>query len=237
MLRRRLLALVVVTLAGFGTAAAMASVSIAPAQTPHQQAKLKVGVSVLKFSAAGRRTTATGLVSATLVDNTGRRTTVHSKVALTASTGGSCKVLHLDLRQLNLQLLGLTAHLDRVILDITGQPHGGVLGSLFCKLARAKVAAVKASAARQLNTQIRRHQSVLRFSANLNPQLAAHSSSAVCPVLDLIVGPLNLQLLGLVVNLNKVHLNITATRGAGALGDLFCQLADNSKTSTTSSTT
>jgi hypothetical protein len=97
MLRRRPLALVVVTLAGFGTAAAMASVSIAPAQTAHQQAKLKVGVSVLRFSAAGRRTTATGLVSAKLIDNKGRRTTVHSKVALTASTGGSCKILHLDL--------------------------------------------------------------------------------------------------------------------------------------------
>ncbi|MEO6857966.1 MAG: hypothetical protein ABI323_05190 [Solirubrobacteraceae bacterium] len=158
-------------------------------------------------------------------------------MALTASTGGSCKILHLDLRQLNLVLLGLTAHLDRVILDITGQPHGGVLDSLFCKLARAKVAAVKASTARQLDAQIRRQQSVLRFSANLNPQLAAHSSKAVCPVLDLIVGPLDLQLLGLVVDLQKVHLNITAQRGGGALGDLFCQLADNSTTTTTSSTT
>jgi hypothetical protein len=41
----------------------------------------------------------------------------------------------------------------------------------------------------------------------------------------------------LVVDLQKVHLNITATRGGGALGDLFCQLADNSTTTTTSSTT
>jgi hypothetical protein len=237
MLRRRPLALVVVTLAGFGTAAAMASVSIAPAQTAHQQAKLKVGVSVLRFSAAGRRTTATGLVSAKLIDNKGRRTTVHSKVALT----------RLHRRQLQDPAPGPQTAQPRAARPdrAPGQGDSGyhrsaprrVLGSLFCKPARAKVAAVKASAARQLNTQIHRHQSVLRFSANLNPQLAAHSSNATCPVLDLIVGPLNLQLLGLVVDLQKVHLNITATRGGGALGDLFCQLADNSTTTTTASTT
>ena len=59
----------------------------------------------------------------------------------------------------------------------------------------------------------------------------------MCPVLDLVVGPLNLQLLGLVVDLQRVHLSVTATRGGGALGDLFCTLADNSTTTTASSTT
>ena len=68
-----------------------------------------------------------------------------------------------------------------------------------------------------------------------NQQSIARASSATCPVLDPIVGPLNLQLLGLVVDLQKVHLNVTATRGGGALGDLFCKLADNSTTSTTTS--
>jgi hypothetical protein len=139
-----------------------------------------------------------------LVDNQGPTTTVHSKVAITASTGGGCRVLHLFLNQLNLQLLGLTAHLDKVTLDITGQAHGGVLGSLFCKLARAKVATARVSAARALTAQVRRHQGdVLQFSANLTPQSIARASSATCPVLDLIVGPLNLQLLGLVVDLRK----------------------------------
>jgi hypothetical protein len=233
-----MLASLVAGLVGFGVAGAMTFASIAPAQTPHRQARLNVGVSVLRFATAGRAAKATGIVSATLVDNSGRTTTVHSKVALTASTGGSCRVLHLFLNQLNLQLLGLTAHLDKVTLNITGQPHGGVLGSLFCKLARAKVAAVRASVARSLNAEVRQHQGdLLRFSANLKPQFTAHSSSATCPVLDLIVGPLNLQLLGLVVDLQKVHLNVTATRGAGALGDLFCQLADNSTTTTTTSST
>ncbi len=44
-------------------------------------------------------------------------------------------------------------------------------------------------------------------------------------MLDLILGPLNLNLLGLVVDLNQVHLTITATPGGGTLGDLFCSLS------------
>ncbi len=79
---------------------------------------------------------------------------------------------------------------------------------------------------------------MLRFTAWLSPQ-TTHSAaaSATCPVLDLIVGPLNLTLLGLDVNLNQVHLNVTATRGGGALGDLFCKLADESTTTTSTGST
>jgi hypothetical protein len=55
--------------------------------------------------------------------------------------------------------------------------------------------------------------------------MAVRAAAAVCPVLDLSLGPLNLNLLGLVVDLNQVHLTITATQGGGALGDLFCSLS------------
>ncbi len=237
MRKRRILTLLVVTMAGFGTAAAVAGVPIAPAQTAqtaHGQARLSVGVGILRFSGAGRRQTASGIVKATLTDNRGRKTTIHSRVALTASTGGGCRVLHLFLQQLNLKLLGLTAHLDKVTLDVTGQPRGGVLGKLFCRLARARIASVRHTALRRLNAAVQRRSEVVRFSANLTPQSRSHAAGRTCPVLDLIVGPLNLQLLGLVVNLQKVHLNVVATRGGGVLGDLFCKLADNSTTSTTS---
>jgi hypothetical protein len=44
-----------------------------------------------------------------------------------------------------------------------------------------------------------------------------------CPILDLVVGPLHLDLLGLVVDLNQVHLTITAQSGPGNLvGNLLC---------------
>ena len=56
----------------------------------------------------------------------------------------------------------------------------------------------------------------------------ANATNAVlaCQVLDLVLGPLNLNLLGLVVTLNQVHLNITAVPGAGnLLGNLLCAVA------------
>jgi hypothetical protein len=222
-------------IAGVAAAIALPGIQAAPAQTGARPAKLGVGVEVLRFAAAGKKLTATGLVTAKLTDNSSHVTTVHTKVALSAAAGGGCRVLHLFLKELTLHLLGLNAHLDQVRLDITGNPGGGVLGSLFCKLARARIAAARASAARALTASIHRHgQHVLRFAAYFNPTATtSQAATAVCPVLDLVVGPLNLQLLGLVVNLNRVHLTITATRGAGALGDLFCKLADNSTTTTT----
>jgi hypothetical protein len=47
-----------------------------------------------------------------------------------------------------------------------------------------------------------------------------------CTILDLTLGPLHLDLLGLVVDLNQVHLVITAERGPGnLLGNLLCAVA------------
>jgi hypothetical protein len=47
-----------------------------------------------------------------------------------------------------------------------------------------------------------------------------------CQILDLTLGPLDLNLLGLVVHLDTVHLNITAERGPGnLLGNLLCAVA------------
>lgn len=47
-----------------------------------------------------------------------------------------CPILHLTLGPLDLNLLGLTVHLDRVVLDITavGAP-GNLLGNLLCAIA------------------------------------------------------------------------------------------------------
>ena len=54
---------------------------------------------------------------------------------------------------------------------------------------------------------------------------AAAPAAAACNVLNLVLGPLNLNLLGLVVTLNEVHLNITAVPGS-LLGDLLCDVAN-----------
>jgi hypothetical protein len=53
------------------------------------------------------------------------------------------------------------------------------------------------------------------------------SPAATCPILNLVLGPLHLNLLGLQVDLNQVVLNITAVPGAGnLLGNLLCSVAN-----------
>jgi len=56
--------------------------------------------------------------------------------------------------------------------------------------------------------------------------VAPAAVTATCDILDLTLGPLHLDLLGLVVDLNQVHLQITAEQGPGnLLGNLLCAVA------------
>jgi hypothetical protein len=51
-------------------------------------------------------------------------------------------------------------------------------------------------------------------------------ADGTCEILNLVLGPLHLDLLGLVVDLNQVVLNITAESGPGnLLGNLLCAVA------------
>ena len=57
--------------------------------------------------------------------------------------------------------------------------------------------------------------------------LPVASLSGTCDILHLTLGPLDLNLLGLVVHLNQVVLDITAQSGAGQLlGNLLCSVAN-----------
>jgi len=48
----------------------------------------------------------------------------------------SCGILHLELGPLDLDLLGLQVHLNKVVLDITAVPGAGnLLGNLLCSVA------------------------------------------------------------------------------------------------------
>lgn len=50
---------------------------------------------------------------------------------------------------------------------------------------------------------------------------------ATCSILNLTLGPINLNLLGLVVHTNTIHLTITAVPGPGnLLGNLLCAVAN-----------
>lgn len=57
-------------------------------------------------------------------------------------------------------------------------------------------------------------------------QSATTSPTGTCDILNLVLGPLHLDVLGLTVDLNQVVLNITAQSGAGnLLGNLLCSVA------------
>ena len=65
-----------------------------------------------------------------------------------------------------------------------------------------------------------------RAAAGAGNANARFAPQATCGILDLTLGPLDLDLLGLVVHLDTVHLNITAESGPGnLLGNLLCAVA------------
>jgi len=57
-------------------------------------------------------------------------------------------------------------------------------------------------------------------------QASAIAQQATCEILDLDIGPIHLDLLGLVVDIAPIHINITAEQGSGnLLGNLLCAIA------------
>jgi hypothetical protein len=208
----------------------LASAAIASAETPPggaaPQGKLTVAVKVNRFVATAAGTQASGTATATVTPIGQLPTSISKKVTLAASRSGSCTILTLTLETLELQLLGLDAHLEKVVLTVTGQPHGGVLGSLFCSLARAKVKVARAAAVSHLNRVLRRTGPLQPLALTASVRATTAAVGPTCPVLDLVVGPLNLDLLGLVVDLNRVHLSVVAEANGGVLGSLFCGLAN-----------
>ena len=234
--------LTVVAAVALSLSAATASAnrpSAVHASTPASQAatpKGTVGVkfTIQRFIKTRHSLTALGIVTATFTPSDGSaattvkqpfraKVTTAARLFSTASASRICNVLTLQLDKLSLNLLGLHVDLSKVVLTITANSRGGILGRLFCSiagrripLARAALKLTKAAHTSGLATQ------GIRFAVP-----ATHSQAMApgpCQVLDLVLGPLHLNLLGLVVDLNQVHLQITAAPGEGVLGDLLCSL-------------
>lgn len=213
----------------------------APAATaPPKQ--LSTRVLVKKFVVRKTGLTALGTAATTV----GGQST-QQIVALRATTGTNCTVLSLRLDRLNLALLGLRLDVSAVNLHITGN-RSRTLGALFCRLATAtRLGDVtkQLRAARSLNRQLRATPlQMIGFRARLYPKVAepaaappgaatrqAAPTGPTCPVLDLTLGPLNLDLLGLVVDLygatpkDPVRVTAVADPNAGILGRALCQIS------------
>jgi len=93
-------------------------------------------LSLNRFTVQNGVLTAIGTLTGTLTDSVGNVVgTVTQSVALPVSASATCDILHLELGPLDLTLLGLVVHLDQIVLDITAQQGGGLLGDLLCSLA------------------------------------------------------------------------------------------------------
>lgn len=65
------------------------------------------------------------------------------------------------------------------------------------------------------------------FTAPINLALAeVQPLQVTCPILNLELGPINLDLLGLIVDTSAICLEITAEQGGGLLGSLLCGIAN-----------
>jgi hypothetical protein len=253
---KRLGLIAALTLTAVIAAVAAATAQSAPARSNGQAqaesaGKMSVRFQIKRFVRTQGVLRATGDAVATFVPSDGSApTTVRRpftarvvvgrtvRTADVTSQARICPVLFLQLDKLFLNLLGLHVDLDKVVLRITADSRGGVLGSLFCSLARTRV---RLLSPQQLTNVARQsglattgvgfavpmpktvgQASTWQAKSGVAPQRIAVAS---CKVLDLILGPLDLNLLGLMVHLDQVHLQITADPNGGVLGALFCALA------------
>jgi hypothetical protein len=234
---------VVALLAASASASGTAQAQSATRQAGEAPGTVQVKFVIDRFVRQGRRIVAKGAVVSRYQSATAAP--VVTRKAFTArlatrrvgfsSTTRICNVLSLSIGPLDLNLLGLMIHLsgaeptDPVVLTIKADSNGGLLGSLFCSLAGGTQAAtpaqLRSTAARM--TRAARAKGLQNGISGFRFQIAPAQAQPgqICTILDLTLGPLDLNLLGLMVHLDPVHLLITAQRGGGILGDLLCGLA------------
>jgi hypothetical protein len=240
------LALAPAALAGTNGAAdaypAGAPATVAPGEEFSTTAETILGTVNLRFNVRrfvqrNGRLLARTLVTATYRGADGQVATTQKTVMMRARVPAArqlsrhiCDVLFLRLDALTLNLLGLKIELEEpLILRITANRRGGILGRLFCALGAPRRHAALARTAAQLNRSfVGTSASAFRFQFPLNTA-DAQVQQQECEVLELILGPLDLRLLGLRVQLSRVHLTITGIPstepGGGLLGDILCALA------------
>lgn len=154
-----------------------------------------------------------------------------------ATPAVECAVLNLKLDDIHLRLLGLHVDTSDICLTINAVPGGGLLGDLLCSLASGSVLNLA-----QLTSLQSLLQQLIQEALNniVTPGgggghghgqgQGGNVCTGQCEILFLQLGPVDLTLLGLVVNLDNcnngpVQVCISATAAEGLLGNLLCSLA------------
>jgi hypothetical protein len=211
-------------------AAAFAAAVVPAANARPRTSRLSLTAQITSFRATKSGVIANGTFKGTLSSATG---VTHSSApvkfaVLARSRHGRCNILTLRLAPVFLELLGLQVRTSTINLQIYAVPNG-VLGRLFCDLANARVSFPRA--ARDLNSRLHGRPLQVMSARDSIPARTAQAAPASCQVLRLVLGPLHLNLLGLVVDFygqNKsspVVVTITAVPSQGLLGQLLCGLA------------
>jgi hypothetical protein len=222
-MRRILTVLAAVLAVALGVAAPASA-----AETAKPVGKFTMATKITSVRAAGGGLVANGVVVGKLnAGGTVIRDTAPARFRVSQrQRNGRCNILALRLAPVHLALLGIRVDTSHISLDVAARRRGGVLGRLFCALANAEVRFPRAAIAR-VNRQLDDAPIATRASAPV--RVATHQGT--CQIVDLILGPLHLDLLGLVVDLygqtkrDPVRVTITGEPGHGLLGDLLCSLA------------
>jgi len=249
-------------------------VQVAPTTTATTSLPVSItGVNLTNViqNAQGAITGVTGTVTGLLAGHT--FTAPLTIGATQPTTAGACPVLDLQLGPINLNLLGLKVHTSQICLDITGQSGpGNLLGNLVCDVGNllngtTSLSSITGGVTGLLNTITTDLNSVLTgaagttlggsstssilgllnssLSQTLGQNLGSPTVGGNSHILDLSVGPVNLDLLGLMVTLDNCHngpvvVKITAQGGPGnLLGNLLTGLSNllNNPLSTTTAIT
>jgi len=225
---------------------------------------LFVGTSILK-PASAQAPNPTGLGLSNIIQSVSvvngqlvATTTQGQQLPITLSTSprqgqaAGCPILNLHLGPINLNLLGLKVDTSEICLKITAIPgQGNLLGNLLCSIAGLLDRGTPLSqilsglTQTQLNQLLNGLRDLLNGALNNLNQATVRSITPAqvgsCAILNLALGPLDLNLLGLRVQLNNcanpagpVTVTVTAVPGPGnLLGNLLCGLLGNISIGTT----
>jgi hypothetical protein len=202
-----------------------------------------VSIRITNVSVQDGRLFAAGLVGTKPFSDVPITLSTPGGLASSLQNGQACPILNLALGPIDVTLLGLQVQTSPICLDITAYEGGGLLGDLLCQVATllqggstlSEVLALL-EAGGQLGRLLQGTEELLNgaldaLTSNRIGDQPTGRVAATCTILDLSLGPVELNLLGLEVILDNcaggpVTVTITAIEGGGLLGDLLCSLSD-----------
>ena len=164
-------------------------------------------------AAAPEPTAVSGNVTGTLQDGTGKVTGLMNVTKFKKKNGQLYAVG---------KLIGKITEADGTVTRVNKKITMPLATEKVAGAATPSAAQKEAGVANQLAPKTQKKLA----AAAAAPAAAPAATPVSCQVLDLVLGPLDLNLLGLKVHLDTVHLNITAVPGPGnLLGNLLCAVA------------